>query len=34
LSLTVQSDSRNLLELTDVANNIFKERLQTIPGGE
>jgi multidrug efflux pump len=32
LSLTVQSDSRNLLELTDVANNIFKERLQTIPG--
>ena len=32
LSLTVQSDSRNLLELTDVATNIFKERLQTIPG--
>jgi multidrug efflux pump len=32
LSLTVQSDSRNLLQLTDIANNTFKERLQTIPG--
>jgi multidrug efflux pump len=32
LSLTVQSDSRNLLELSEIANNIFKERLQTIPG--
>jgi multidrug efflux pump len=30
--LSVQSDTRNLLELTEVANNIFKERLQTIPG--
>lgn len=30
--LTVQSDRRSLLELTDIANNIFKERLQTIPG--
>lgn len=32
LSLTVQSDSRSLLELTDIATNTFKERLQTIPG--
>ncbi len=32
LSLTVQSDSRDLLQLTDLANNVFKERLQTIPG--
>lgn len=30
--LNVKSDSRNTLELTDVAINIFKERLQTIPG--
>jgi multidrug efflux pump len=32
LILTVQSDTRNLLELTDYAINVFKERLQTIPG--
>jgi multidrug efflux pump len=32
LSLTVQSDTRGLLELSEIANNIFKERLQTIPG--
>ncbi len=32
LSITVQSDSRSLLELTEIGNNIFKERLQTIPG--
>jgi len=32
LSLLVQSNSRSLLELTDIANNTFKERLQTIPG--
>lgn len=31
-SITVQSDKRNLLELTDIGNNIFKERLQTIKG--
>ncbi len=31
-TVTLQSDSRSLLELTDMANNIFKERLQTIPG--
>ena len=30
--LNVKSDKRNLLALTDVAQNIFKERLQTISG--
>jgi multidrug efflux pump len=30
--MTVQSDTRNLLELSEIANNVFKERLQTIPG--
>jgi multidrug efflux pump len=30
--LNVQSDRRSLLEISDIANNIFKERLQTIPG--
>jgi multidrug efflux pump len=30
--LSVQSDRRNLLEISEIANNIFKERLQTIPG--
>ena len=30
--LNVQSDTRNLLELTEIANNVFKERLQTIAG--
>lgn len=28
----VKSDKRNLLELTDIAINTFKERVQTIPG--
>ncbi len=32
LSITVQSSKRNLMELTDIGNNMFKERLQTIPG--
>ncbi|MBP7460006.1 MAG: efflux RND transporter permease subunit [Candidatus Delongbacteria bacterium] len=32
LLITLRSDKRNLLELTDIANTIFKERLQTIPG--
>lgn len=32
LSITVQSDKRSLLELTEIGNNLFKERLQTIPG--
>lgn len=31
-SLTVQSNSKNLLELTDLGINVFKERLQTVPG--
>ncbi|MEX2594212.1 MAG: efflux RND transporter permease subunit [Anditalea sp.] len=30
--LNVQSNQRNLLDLSDIASNIFKERLQTIPG--
>jgi multidrug efflux pump len=30
--LNVRSDKRNLLELSDIAENTFKERLQTIPG--
>nr|MBI1232538.1 MMPL family transporter [Cytophagales bacterium] len=30
--VNVQSDQRNLLELSDIATNIFKERLQTIEG--
>jgi len=32
LAITVQSKKRNLLELTDIANNVIKERIQTIPG--
>jgi multidrug efflux pump len=32
VAITVQSDKRSLLELSAVANDIFKERLQTIPG--
>ncbi len=28
----IKSDSRNLLQLTDIAENYFKERVQTIPG--
>lgn len=30
--LTIQSDKRNLLQLSELANNLFKERLQTTPG--
>ncbi len=30
--LNVKSDKRNLLQLSDIAQNIFKERLQTING--
>ncbi len=30
--LNVQSNTRDLLELSDIANTIFKERFQTIPG--
>lgn len=32
LSLTVQSTDKNQLEITEFANNILLERLQTIPG--
>jgi len=32
VALTLRSDKRNLLELTALANDLFKERLQTIPG--
>lgn len=32
LSITVQSKKRSLLELSKIGNDIFKERLQTIPG--
>ena len=30
--LTLNSDSKNLLELSDIASNVFKERLQTVAG--
>jgi hydrophobe/amphiphile efflux-1 (HAE1) family protein len=32
IGLTIQSDKRNLLQLSEIANNLFKERLQTTPG--
>ena len=32
LSMTVQSITRNQLEMTEYANNVLVERLQTIPG--
>jgi multidrug efflux pump len=32
VALTVQSDQRSLLELSEIGNNVFKERLQTITG--
>src|SRR5690349_21751566 len=32
ISMTVQSNSRNQLEVTEYANNVLVERLQTIPG--
>jgi multidrug efflux pump len=32
LSLTVQSEERDLLEISEIGNNLFKERFQTIPG--
>src|SRR5215510_11310393 len=32
ISMTVQSKSKNSLELTEYANNILVERFQTIPG--
>ncbi|MFM1744239.1 MAG: hypothetical protein RLZZ630_176 [Bacteroidota bacterium] len=32
ISLTVQSSTRNVIELSDYAENVIGERLQTIPG--
>ncbi|MCK7591382.1 efflux RND transporter permease subunit [Subsaxibacter sp. CAU 1640] len=32
ISMTVQSDNKNILELTDYADNVLSQRLQTIPG--
>ena len=32
ISMTVQSNTRNPLQLTEYANNVLVERLQTIPG--
>lgn len=32
VSMTVQSETRNQLELSDYAENVLQERLQTIPG--
>src|SRR5205085_6765021 len=32
LSLTIQSDTKNQLEVSDFAENVIAERLQTIPG--
>ncbi len=32
LSMTIQSNTRNPLEVTEYANNVLVERLQTIPG--
>jgi hydrophobe/amphiphile efflux-1 (HAE1) family protein len=32
LSMTLQSDRRSLIDLSAIANDDFKERLQTIPG--
>ncbi len=32
MNYTIQSDSRDLMALSDYANNVFKERLQTING--
>ena len=32
LSITIQSDKRNTLELSDFAENVIADRIQTIPG--
>jgi hydrophobe/amphiphile efflux-1 (HAE1) family protein len=32
ISMVVQSNTKNILELTEYANNVLVERLQTIPG--
>ncbi|HKI79713.1 MAG TPA: efflux RND transporter permease subunit [Ignavibacteriaceae bacterium] len=30
--MNLQSDTKNLMQLSEIANNLFKERFQTIPG--
>jgi multidrug efflux pump len=32
ISMTIQSEKRNILELSDYAENVISQRLQTIPG--
>jgi len=32
LSMTLQSDNKNILELSDYADNVISQRIQTIPG--
>jgi multidrug efflux pump len=32
ITITIQSDSRNLMSLSEFSNNVMKERIQTIPG--
>lgn len=32
ITMTVQSDTKNVLELSDYADNVLSQRLQTIPG--
>jgi hydrophobe/amphiphile efflux-1 (HAE1) family protein len=32
MALTIQSNNRSLLDLTDIADKLFKERLQTVQG--
>lgn len=32
ITMTVQSDNKNILELSDYADNVISQRLQTIPG--
>lgn len=32
ITITAQSDKRDLLEMSDIANNVIKERIQTISG--
>ena len=32
LSMTIQSDSKNILELSDYAENVISQRIETIPG--
>jgi len=32
IMLQISSEKRNLMELSEIANNMFKERFQTIPG--